>query len=478
MRGQVLEALASEGILLEPDAAEFVLEKQDPVSFTRQALSTMEQKPLIVTLRDLTDGADLAGEETQEEMAEEFPEPSAPRARGEVKVLRDVTGISCCEGNINDFAQYFSDRFRTIKRMLSNRRELAGSVPISKALKVSRDVRLIGLVNEAHATKNGHVMLELEDEEDRIKVLIPKSSEFINDSVVNDEVIGVVGNAAQKGDLVVAEEIIRPDVPLRKAMQPSDSSSAVAFMSDIHLGSNTFLERQWARMMEWLSQEWERQGINYLVIPGDIVDGIGIFPGQEEELVIDDVFKQYEDLAERLKEVPDGIQMVVQPGNHDAVRPAEPQPTFSKKITDLFDSSIMFVGNPCYLEIEERVILSYHGRSMDDLIAGIQSLSYEKPIQAMEEMLRRRHLAPIYGGKTPIAPEKEDFLTIDRIPDIFVTGHVHGAGVTDYRGVRLINASTWQAQTAYQRMHNFNPDPAKLPIVHLGNGRCVMKDFN
>lgn len=473
-----MEALASEGILLEPDAVEFVLEKQDPVSFTRQALSTMEQKPLIVTLRDLTDGADLAGEEIQEEMGEELPEPSGPRVRGEVKVLRDVTGISCCEGNIHDFAQYFSDRFRTIKRMLSNRRELAGSVPISKALKVSRDVRLIGLVNEARATKNGHVMLELEDEEDRIKVLIPKSSEFINDSVVADEVIGVVGSAAQKGDLVVAEEIVRPDVPLRKAMRPSDSQSAVAFMSDIHLGSNTFLERQWERMMEWLSQEWERQGINYLVIPGDIVDGIGIFPGQEEELVIDDVFKQYEDLAERLKEVPDGIQMVVQPGNHDAVRPAEPQPTFSEKITDLFDSSIMFVGNPCCMEIEGRVILSYHGRSMDDLIAGIHSLSYEKPIQAMEEMLRRRHLAPMYGGKTPIAPEKEDFLTIDRIPDIFVTGHVHGAGVTDYRGVRLINASTWQAQTAYQRMHNFNPDPAKLPIVHLGNGRCVMKDFN
>jgi DNA polymerase II small subunit len=168
----------------------------------------------------------------------------------------------------------------------------------------------------------------------------------------------------------------------------------------------------------------------------------------------------------------------VQPGNHDAVRPAEPQPAFPKDITDMFDSQVLSVGNPCYVEIEGRLILSYHGRSMDDLIGGIQGLTYNNPLDAMKEMLRRRHLAPIYGGKTPIAPEKKDFLVIDTVPDFFVTGHVHGAGISDYRGVRLINASTWQAQTGYQRMHNFNPDPAKLPVVHLGTGKCVMKNFN
>jgi DNA polymerase II small subunit len=96
----------------------------------------------------------------------------------------------------------------------------------------------------------------------------------------------------------------------------------------------------------------------------------------------------------------------------------------------------------------------------------------------MKEMLKRRHLAPIYGGRTPLAPEKEDFLVIDEVPDIFITGHVHGAGISEYRGVRLICASTWQSQTPFQRMHNFNPDPAKLPIVHLGTGETKMMDFN
>jgi hypothetical protein len=80
----------------------------------------------------------------------------------------------------------------------------------------------------------------------------------------------------------------------------------------------------------------------------------------------------------------------------------------------------------------------------------------------MKEMLKRRHLASMYGGKTPLAPEPRDMMVIDTVPDIFVTGHVHGAGLSHYKGVRLINASTWQSQTSFQKMHNFTPDPAKL----------------
>ncbi len=68
-------------------------------------------------------------------------------------------------------------------------------------------------------------------------------------------------------------------------------------------------------------------------------------------------------------------------------------------------------------------------------------------------------------------------MVIDTVPDIFVTGHVHGAGIAHYKGVRLINASTWQSQTSFQKMHNFNPDPAKLYLVHLGTGRCAMQGF-
>ncbi|MCJ7489219.1 MAG: metallophosphoesterase, partial [Thermoplasmata archaeon] len=217
--------------------------------------------------------------------------------------------------------------------------------------------------------------------------------------------------------------------------------------------------------------------VKYIVMPGDLVDGIGIYPGQEDELEIDDLFDQYSRLAETVKEFPDWAQLVMMPGNHDAVRLAEPQPALSGGIKDLFDSNVRFVGNPCYMEIEGRTILAYHGKSMDDFNSSVRHLNYTNPQEAMKEMLKRRHLAPIYGGKTPLAPEQKDYMVIDRVPDIFVTGHVHVCRIDEYRGVRLINASAWQSQTAFQRMHNQMPDPAKVPLVHLGTGECWAEDF-
>jgi len=480
MRDEVLETLANEGILVEPDAVEYILSKEDPLAFTRAALSTMAQQPLVLTLEDLRSAAPAAEvHQAVEAVIDQLPAPAPLRRElGEVKVIKDITGNSTCEGNIIDFARYFNDRYKKIKAMLARRRELVGCLPVPRALRMAREVRMVVMVNEVRTTKNGHRLLEVEDDEGRCPVLILKDSPLASECIVPDEVIGIVGKTSQKGDMVVLNELIRPDIPLRGAgMRPSDSSSSVAFLSDVHVGSNTFLHRQWGNMTKWLRTEG-RDRVQYLVLPGDVVDGIGVFPGQEEELDIEDIFEQYKALAELLKDIPDGIRIVAQPGNHDAVRPAEPQPTFSKRITEMFDSSVLFVGNPCQLEIEGRKIYTYHGRSMDDWISNVQGLSYDRPLEAMKEMLKRRHVAPIYGGKTPLAPEKEDHLVIEDVPDIFVAGHVHGAGFLDYRGVKVICASTWQAQTPFQKMHNFNPLPAKMPVVHLGTGMVEMLDFN
>src|SRR6266498_1091031 len=175
-----------------------------------------------------------------------------------------------------------------------------------------------------------------------------------------------------------------------------------AFMSDIHVGSRTFLEEKWSKVSAWLGGDDEvARSIRYLVVSGDVVDGIGVYPRQDEELAIDDIYGQYEALATMMAALPDRIAVVMSPGNHDAVRPAEPQPAFPTSIQKLFDSNITFAGNPCLLGIEGVRILSYHGRSMDDLVSAVPGLSYHRPIDAMKAMLRMRHLAPIYGGRTP-----------------------------------------------------------------------------
>jgi DNA polymerase II small subunit len=129
------------------------------------------------------------------------------------------------------------------------------------------------------------------------------------------------------------------------------------------------------------------------------------------------------------------------------------------------------------VNIEGVNILAYHGRSIDDFVTHVQQCTYEAPMVAMKEMLKRRHLAPVYGGRTPIAPEAHDYLVVETIPDVFVTGHVHGAGVEQFRGSLLINASAWQSQTRYQKLMNFVPDPAKVPTVNLRDLSVKVMDF-
>ncbi len=484
MKKGILKLLSEKGILIEPDAADSLAKSSDAMKCIERILSDSDNRPLILTKSDIQNYLECAVPKKAPAGKSVRQAPSVPAPENkvvwphEVKVVKDITGDSTCVGNVIDFAKLFNDRFATVKKMLARRRELSGMVPIVRAKKVLRDVRFVGMVNDVRTTKHGHTMLELEDEEDKIQVLVMKNSTRGVDPFIKDEVLGIVGSFSKDGEIVMAKDIIRPDVPLNSGMTPNGSDSVVAFVSDIHVGSTEFLADAWGRFMKWLSKDPVAKDIRYMVMPGDLVDGIGIYPGQEDELIIEDVYDQYTELSKLVSEIPDWIKVVMMPGNHDAVRLAEPQPALPQEVKSLFGERIRFVGNPCYLEIEGRTILAYHGRSMDDFVANIPGLGYSDPSEIMRSMLKRRHMAPIYGEKTALAPEQKDYLVIDRVPDIFVTGHIHACSVSDYRGVKLINASTWQSQTAFQRMHNQIPDPAKVPMVDLGTGEIWVEDFS
>jgi DNA polymerase II small subunit len=95
----------------------------------------------------------------------------------------------------------------------------------------------------------------------------------------------------------------------------------------------------------------------------------------------------------------------------------------------------------------------------------------------MIEILRKRHLAPSYGKKTPISPERRDYLVIERIPDVFQTGHVHMWGAEEYRGVWVINSSAWQGKTKLQAMLGVEPKPGIATIYDLKSAKFSRRDF-
>ena len=417
--------------------------------------------------------------------------PLAREYDEEISIIKDVTGNSVCEGTTSDLNKLFLDRFNCLRKIIRRqRRELANAIPIKRINKSDlNDIQIVGIVKEVRTTNNGHRLIVLEDETDtQACIALKNNHDLINtaNEVVLDEIIGLRGKLSKNGDLFVINNIISPDISIQNHRHKADVSVYSAFLSDIHIGSKQFMDAQLSAFIKWIngdignSRQRDVAGkIKYLVIPGDIVDGIGIYPNQENELSITDVYHQYEELATQLSLIPDHISIIIQPGNHDAVRPAEPQPAFDKEIQGLFSGNhTTFIANPSYFSLHSVEILSYHGMSLLDFATNIQSLKYNDPVEIMKVMLKKHHLAPTYGGYTPLAPEHNDYMLIDKTPDIFVTGHVHLAQIGEYRGVKLINASSWQSQTSYQKMMNFVPDPAKLPIVDLKSGNVTMMDFN
>ncbi len=408
---------------------------------------------------------------------DEFP-MQARDVDAEIEIHFDITGSSKTEGKMSDMKSCFSDRLRKIRHMMLAGRALPRRpTSVSEAWRnrqrhSSRDyeVTLVGLVSDSRWTRAGNLSFVLEDETQNVFCTLkpPSGASPLHpslDGLMNDDVVGISGHFYEKR-FSVSDIHMPPLNQHSKATASADRAVSAAFLSDVHVGSKTFLEPQWEKMIEWFNNDPLAKTVKYFVLSGDGVDGVGIYPGQERHLAITDLFKQYGELARLLEGLPDWVDVVILPGNHDAVRPAEPQPALDPEVQQDYSDAV-FVGNPCEFSLHGVRVLSYHGKSIDDFVAGLRSVTYSKPEMAMRAMLERRHLAPSWGGKTPLSPEPEDRMVIQQVPDIFVTGHVHGHFVGNHKGTTIVHSSTWQNQTDYQRMLGFQPKPCILTVINL-----------
>jgi DNA polymerase II small subunit len=482
----LIQKVAEAGACLSSEA--FQLLQEMPEEEVERILELLSEE-LIITPEAISRLREGPKEEPLPEMPPRPLEPRPQAVTARLKVLKDITGQSNCRGELKDFVSLFRDRFQRLSAMLRNRPNLGSCIPLSALprMEPGEEVRVVGMVSEKRETPKGHLVIELEDLTGRASVWAFKSGEVMAQAreVIPDEVIGVVGRLSERGGRlpsIFAREILWPEFPQRE-WKGAEEPVCAAFISDLHIGSQMFLEGLFRRFVSWLrgeGKEGERElaeRVRYLFIAGDIVDGIGIYPSQEKELAIPDIFKQYEYAAELLSQIPERITVVICPGNHDAVRAAEPQPAIPKEVAGRFyELGYQMVGNPCTLEVEGVRVLMYHGRSFDDL-ATLLGMDRHKPTSMMRALLRRRHLSPFYGGKTALAPENPDLMVVEEPPDIFHCGHVHIFEQTIYRGVLLLNSGTFQAMTAYMRKQGINPTPGFVPVVDLQTGKLTVMQF-
>ncbi|WP_295617091.1 DNA-directed DNA polymerase II small subunit [uncultured Methanobrevibacter sp.] len=395
------------------------------------------------------------------------------------KVIQDTSNKSYTSGDIGNLIEYFQNRYKKLSNILSKRPELRTWQKINEITENQTDLNLIVMITDIRSTKNGHYLIEVEDDTGSIPVLVSKDNEEMINAAKNlmkDEVIGIVAQKrpGAENQLAICQNLIDPGVP---RMPRKDTEFGTVFTSDIHIGSQTFLEDAFVRFTRWLNGDFgdERQremanNVKYMIVGGDIVDGIGVYPNQDKELAIKDITAQYDEAARLLGDIRSDIKIIITPGNHDASRVAEPQPAVPEKYAkSLYQlNNVEFLSNPSMVSLDGLEVLIYHGRGIDDMVMGSNDFSHERNDLVMKEFLRKRHLAPLYGERTPLASELEDHLVIDKVPDVLHTGHVHINTYTNYNGIHCINSGTFQTQTEFQKIYNIMPTPAEVPILDVG----------
>ncbi len=435
----------------------------------------------------------IQGEKSPKPIEIERPAAFSPSA-SEIDALYKITNKQAehAHGAVSDFVDYFNDRFAKMRTIMGQHAAQMGNALQSlehlKSYASGREVYIVGMVSRKAVTKNGNVLVELEDETGSAKVIFvdgtsQRAKELFAKStyIVNDEVIAVRGKVT--GPFVIANELLWPDVPIKTPKRVEDGV-AIAFVSDVHVGSKLFMEKSFSRMISWLNGGIDDKTrdlagrVKYLVVAGDVADGIGVYPNQDRDLAVLDMYTQYRMFFEYMDAIPDYIHVFVMAGNHDAVQRAEPQPPLGQDlIGDFKKDNIHIVSNPSMLNLHGLDVLAYHGTSLDSIISAVPGMSYAKPELAMVEVLKRRHLSPIYAGNI-IVPSRSDNLVIDPVPDILHMGHIHKNGVANYHGVSVINSGTWQARTDFQVRQGHIPTPCILPVYDSKTQTVVTIDFN
>ncbi|WP_254808055.1 DNA-directed DNA polymerase II small subunit [Natronosalvus amylolyticus] len=398
-----------------------------------------------------------------------------------VDIANDMTGQSTGTGEYKDFVKVFRDRLERLGSKLRGRVNHRPATSIA-SMPSGSEVAMVGLVNDVRSTASGHWLVELEDATGTFPWLVMKDREYAElvEELLCDEVIAMEGTLSDDSGIAFVDGMYFPDVPRTHKPSTADRHVQAALISDVHVGSQEFMHDAWNGFTDWLHTE-DAQHVEYLLIAGDMVEGVGIYPNQDEELDVVDIYDQYELFNEYLKQVPGDLEIVMIPGNHDAVRLAEPQPGFDERLRGIMDAhDARIVSNPSVVTLEGVSVLMYHGVSLDEVIAELpaEKASYDEPHKAMYQLLKKRHVAPQFGGHTRLAPEEKDYLTIDEVPDIFHTGHVHKLGFGKYHNVLAINSGCWQSQTDFQKSVNIDPDSGYAPIVDLDTLDVTVQKFS
>ena len=113
------------------------------------------------------------------------------------KIIQDTSKKSYTSGELENLIAYFKSRYEKLANILQKRPELRNFTKIADIDDSQESLSLILMVREIRTSKNGHKIIEFEDDTGNISVLFSHNNEELfqeAEKLVKDEVIGVIAN--------------------------------------------------------------------------------------------------------------------------------------------------------------------------------------------------------------------------------------------------------------------------------------------
>ncbi|NHJ33154.1 MAG: hypothetical protein FK732_09840, partial [Asgard group archaeon] len=216
--------------------------------------------------------------------------PIGKKIKANINVLQESSGKTTIEGKIGDFRKYFTSRYKQLSRILRKRGDVSGSISIrdlEKAkLEENERITIIGIVTNKRTLKNGGLLLEFEDNTGRLTATIPaKMQELLvkAGALLEDQIAGFYGRFYE--DMFILDDFVFPDIPITSSKSTINDPISVCMTSDLHIGSKEFLEDSFKDLLDFLNgkvddpyQQTLASQIKYLIINGELVEGIGVYP--------------------------------------------------------------------------------------------------------------------------------------------------------------------------------------------------------
>jgi len=177
------------------DFLEILSKTEDPAALMEKAIKKLElltQKPLFIDRNLLEELAQepqkkAEGAEPTQAPTTQKPKPLyeskklpfrayAKEVKTDVTVIEDPSGEICTTGCVEDYLEYFRDRFKRLQKLLRQRIDAKDATTISEALKSPNNtkIKIVAMITERRESKQ-RIFLKVEDCEASATVLVPQN---------------------------------------------------------------------------------------------------------------------------------------------------------------------------------------------------------------------------------------------------------------------------------------------------------------